>query len=343
MKHLRTPLVLAAILATLGGVAYWDEIASKKEEDQKKSQNKVFSGTWEPKVIRFQSHTDKTVTDVTLEKSDAGSWVITSPITTKADTYETAKLWETIRDYQFEKEITDSKERWAEFGLAEPKTTIELKNGDQTFSFYLGDKAPLGYSVYVRTSSSNKVMIGSQFVVMPFSKKLFDLRAKSIAEIPADTLAKLSYEAPSGPALNFEKKEGTWTLLGRTEQKVNPDSLLDFIATLNRENAVEFVDTPSADLQNALGRPVLPSKVIAKVRWELTSGGTGSLTFVENDEAVLAYEKLDLRVAKLRKEFGAKLVKTADDFLANGGQESHDSAGPKASEAIPPQPETKHM
>ena len=313
MKGLRTPLILVVVLTALGGVAYWDELATKKDDDAKKTKNKVFTADWEPTWIRYQNRSDGKSIDVTLEKPAGGTWLITAPIAVKADPYEVAKLWESVRDYQYEKEFSADKPRWKEFGLEAPKVSVELKNGDKTFALHMGEKAPVGYSVYTRSSTSDKVMLGSQFIVMPLSKTLFDLRQKSLADIAAETLSGLTYD-DAKTRIVLTKKDGAWVMTEPVASKADADAILDFVGMLTRENATEFVDLPSAELKQAITSLTPPMRLVTRVGWQDTAGVQHLLAIVENGESLLAYENIETRLMKLGKDSRGKFLKGADDF-----------------------------
>jgi hypothetical protein len=249
--------------------------------------------------------------EATLVKKD-GVWRMTAPVDTQAEAGNVDSLIKTVLEYTYAKTVTDKKEQWKDFGLEKPSRTITLKFADPAKSppltVYVGDKAPVGYNVYLRTSSSDTVYLGSQYLLTSSSKTLFDLRDKTVARIDEAPIKTLVYERKGHPSIELSKADGKYKVVKPQELESDSAEVRDFIEDLNSTKAVAFHDAPGTELQAAFAAPDY------KVTWVDEKGASGSLAFAEKDGKVFAAFDASQRVFQLGDDAKAKLAKELVDF-----------------------------
>jgi hypothetical protein len=324
MKRYRTALLLFAVLFALGGLATWDEWKTKQEDVEKKTKNRLTDAKIEDVVEVSYASTgaggeeegeapkpQASPLEATLVKKD-GVWRMTAPVDTLAEAGSIDSLIKTVLEYTYAKTVTDKKEQWKDFGLEKPSRTITLKFADPAknppLTVYVGDKAPVGYNVYLRTSASDTVYLGSQYLLTSSSKTLFDLRDKSVAKIDEAPIKTLVYERKGHPTIELSKADGKYKVVKPQELESDSAEVRDFVEDLNAAKAVAFHDAPGADLQAAFAAPDY------KVTWVDEKGASGSLAFAEKDGKVFAAFDASQRVFQLGDDAKAKVRKELVDF-----------------------------
>lgn len=321
--------ILLVGLIALGAIATWDEWQTKKDEKLKETTGLIVPDLKSEDVaaIRFLSlgdrdaggdkatkadataKTNEKPVDVKLVRKD-GQWVITSPISTTADTQIVSDLLKNILEYKSEKEVAGEQEKWADFGLKSPRRTIELETSSgKTITFMVGDNAPVGFSTYVATSASTKVFSGSQYIATATLKSLFDLRNKRVLSgfsTPDITGVAIS----SGKdATTLEKIDSSWQITAPTKAKADTVLVNNLIDDISGLRATEIKDEPDASLRalfqggKGLARITIQSSAL-KVTLRLAEQKTDLYATVEGQPAIY----------KLNAEVKSKIIKTEKEL-----------------------------
>ncbi len=295
MKNWRNVAILGFLLLALGGIASWDEWQSKKDKETESSKNRITSlkideidGLDYKRVVKtdttedpanqensFGNESDLDV-DVKIVKKN-GLWQIAAPFEYLADSTTIESLLKTLTDYAYTQEIPVGKERWAEFGLDQPQQIISLKssiNSSKSFTLYVGSKAPIGYNVYFRTSTEEKVFMGSQHLLVSGNKSLFDFRDKRVVNVDENSVSSILYERLSQPTIEIKKIDGTFLLSRPEESEADQSEVKDFLADINGLKTQGIDDNPKGDLVNAFLKPDII------VSWIQSPTETKTLKFV---------------------------------------------------------------
>ena len=273
-KKLRLIFVLFVALLALGGLASWDEWKSKKEAVAEKAKGKIVelkpddvtaldyasAGTdVVPLPQGGEAPPAKPVAASLVKQGDV--WRLEKPIAAPADAGSVVALAKAVADYTYSSVVAETKDKWADFGLATPQRTITLTYVEggkpQTFTVYVGNKAPIGYSVYVRTSlGGDKVYMGGQHLLLSTAKTLDDFRDKSFVKIDEKSIKSIIYAAKSQPSIGIEKgTDGHYVLTKPEVLESDDNEVRDFIDGLNQLRAESFVDAPNSDEVLAFNNP----------------------------------------------------------------------------------------
>lgn len=262
MKKYRLILVSLGLLALIGGVVYWDESQTEKENIAEQAKNKIVAFSAED-VLAIEL-SSKEFGNVKVEKKDS-RWSMTLPLTSAVDSQAIENLLKSVIDYKFEKSLGEKDAK--DFGLLEPQVKLQLALKDgKTSTLTLGDKVPVGYSIYFCTSDCKEVFVGSQHLLMSVNKKPSDLRDRTIFTYKTDEILSLSFKSPK-----------TDVFLTRTSEKENfkiekpiaaladKDGTEDFLSQLASTKATDFVDQPSREIETAFKTSKLAQlKLISK-------------------------------------------------------------------------------
>ncbi len=264
--------LLAVIVLALGGIATWDEWQTKKDKEAEANKNKITQMHLdEVNEINFHSEIDTTVpppednvqgvgnnsVDVTVAKVD-GLWRLKSPVDAVADAGTVENLIKTVTGYSYSKLVSDDQNRWSDFGLAKPKRTIKIKSNGKVpaeMTLFIGDKSPVGYEVYFRTSDSNKVYIGSQHILVSTTKTMVEFRDKTIVKLDDSKLTTIRYQRHDEPEIVLSKVEGQYKITAPEALQADAVAIREFIEELNNLRAANFVDAPEDGLKAALAIP----------------------------------------------------------------------------------------
>ena len=277
MRHWRIIAFLGVILVCLGGIATWDEWQTKKDKEAEKTKNRITSLKPEDIVeLDYQTLGDpnkdasssegagnepnenQSTLILTAVKKES-LWHISSPTTYPADQASIDSLLKTVTDYAYTQEIHADRSKWDDYGLENPPRTITLRAGgdakDQTFSIYIGSKAPIGYNVYFRTSVSDKIYMGSQHLLISTAKSLFDFQDKKIMKIEEKSLTSLIYDRQGQPSISIEKSGNAYAIKLPEAVEADMAEIKDFVGELNSLKAMSIDDHPSPPLILAFSKP----------------------------------------------------------------------------------------
>jgi len=271
-KKLKISGLLAVILLALGGVATWDEWQTKKDQELEENKNKLTKFRAED-VVDFQYHSEMDTTipvveddhsaqgvkpvDVEVTKVE-GLWRLKSPVDAPADAGTLDNLVKTVTGYSFAKVVSDDKSRWADYGLAHPKRFIRMRTSGQNpsdWTLFIGEKAPIGYEVYFRTSDSDKVYIGSQHILVSTTKTAAEFRDKTIVKIDESRLKSLRYQRRGEPEIVLPRVDGKYSIVAPEQLQADSVAVREFVEDLGNLRASNFVDTPDDTLKAALTMP----------------------------------------------------------------------------------------
>lgn len=326
LKQYRLALILVGVMGILAGVTFWDDWKTKKDEQVKSVENKLVTISEEQiSEVHYLSTGATDSFDKGADKSGGGSfeahlkkvngqWRLTSPIDLAADETSIKSLLTSLKDYKYDKAVSEDKSKWKDFGLdpAARKLTLTFTRDGKVeiLDIYIGAKAPVGYSAYVATSESSKVLIGSQHIVTATAKTLSDLRDKTVAMINEKDVSGLHIEIKGKPAVEIAKREGKYIITSPEPLAADEMAVKDLIEELGRTKASEFIDHPPADISAKFS----PSTAIAKITWTSTTGPAASLYFAEKEKALWAAYDAKSLLMKLPDDARPKILKSLNEL-----------------------------
>ncbi len=288
MNNKKLVLVLTLVLVGLGGLATWDEWQTKKDVEVEKGRNKVATFKLEDLTgIDYVSNgldADKPQVVLATLAKQGDAWRVTKPVDAAADVNVIKNLVSTVTDYAYSQVVAETKDKWAEYGLTQPTRTITFQIGGEkpsTFTLYVGAKAPVGYSVYFRTSQDDKVYAGSQHLLMSTGKSLGDFRDKIFVKADEATAKTLTYAQKGQAPFELGKTEGKWKIVKPETLEADDAEMREFFGGISQLRAESFVDQPSPTDQAAFQTPDY------EISWTSDAGLTTTLKIVEKSQQQL--------------------------------------------------------
>ncbi len=300
---------LCLIVLVLGGLATWDERETAKEKELEKTKNRLIEFKAEDAIGFSASLTPPggSPLTVSLVKGDSG-WVLEKPVNYPAEQSTVEAVIKTLAEFSYTKEITQDKSKWQEYGVdgGGPSLTI-LPKSAEPITVYLGKKAPVGYNAYYRASTSDKVFIGSQHLLVTFNKSLDDFRDKSFVKGLSQEIKFLSY-VHGREKLELKKDGQDFSLVTAVSFKLDQGSVREFLNDLSGIKANSFVDAPADDWQKLFLKPKV------EVSWAGQDGALRALKFVERDGKFYAAFDAKERIFEVSDDIKSKVSKNIQDF-----------------------------
>ena len=324
-SKLRLAAILAIVLVVLGSLASWDEWQTRKEKDAENNRNRLVS--FKPEDVVELEYFSNPETIENSDKSDGrlaaalpveisavkqgGGWQLLRPLQAPADISVIEALIKALTDYSYAKIITEDKSRWGDFGLAAPNRRIKLKiqgKAPAEITVFLGNKAPVGYEAYLRTSQRDSVLIGSQHLLLSTNKTLSDFRDKTLIKIDQAKVQSFSYHRLGEPLIELSQRDGKYFIVKPEQIDADSTSVRDFFDELNGIRIASFIDAPDEGTKALVNNPDVA------LSWINGPDSGITLKVVEHDGRLLAGIDPIERVYVLADDLKPKFKKGLVDF-----------------------------
>ena len=344
MKFIRTPLILAAVLLVLGGLATWDEWQTDKEQKEKAEASKL--ANLDAKQVRKITLVDRAEAAKTeenkaevveLEQVD-GVWRVVAPLETAADQREVSDFIRTVLEYKYEEIVVSAEAKnvkLEEFGLQEPRRLITLRAEDGgSYELRLGNNAPVGYSTYFQVRGARKrqrvmrsrkrqkvstsgasgqeqIYLGSQYVLNSTQKVLFNFRDKQLIALDVEKVAGVTFWHRESQAYELTRQDGRFQLVRPEPFKTAQQKVSEYVEAFDQVRAEKFIDTPDVEL---IKKFKTANKIVMSAVFEFSSGESKELTFVRDRGELLAAFAADKLVFGLPASFEEKVRDLSENF-----------------------------
>ncbi len=190
--------------------------------------------------------------EFTLEK-DGADWQITEPTKAAADTFEVDSLIRAFTEAQTHGQIDPSGSNAAATGLDKPRYHVELVAGSQTVKLAIGDKSPVGDTLYVQIDGKSKADLVPSDLSDKLSKGVDAYRKMNLVSATSDQIKQISITTPQ-QTIVLEKQGSIWQMVSPEKMPADDSAASDLVFALTGLRADSFVDpksVPSADISNA--------------------------------------------------------------------------------------------
>ncbi|RZA18760.1 MAG: DUF4340 domain-containing protein [Proteobacteria bacterium] len=289
LKRYATPIVLAVVLLGLGGLAYWDEKKTAKDKVVEEAKGKLFD--FNPAEIVSLDVTNATAEPKswTLTKDvEQKSWMVSTPISYKADGEGIDRLLKIILDAKSERAFDLGDRKSASFGFEPAQISYHLKDSKgKTWTFEIGGKSPTGYSSYAKVSGDTKIHLVNQYLFTATNKTLTDFRDKTLSIPPVAEIKQVDVLYAGDKPVTLVRREKDWAMTAPYAAKGDTLDINKWLSSWDNLRVADFIDAPGPDLRKAL--TVLGKGTKEIVRIQMTTDKTKKdLTIVENNEKMYA-------------------------------------------------------
>lgn len=309
-KQFRLPLALASALGLLAGLAYWDDWQTKKDEEVKKAEGQLFTFKQE-EVTEIEYHRvdaeKKQTYDIKAKRTGPGEWVLESPIQVKGDAMSIDNFLRQITEYQAEDRVPHKMEHLADYGLQDPSTKIKMIMKDKAVTLLLGNKTPVGYSMYSMVEGNQDVIVGSQYLLTAAVKTLHDFRNKALVDMLATDFSAIKVVRKNSVFDAAKDKDGSWKESNGT-MKLDQVAMAEFLSDLRGQNVQTFVDAPTPLDQEPFKKAKPDTTVV--ISFKNNAGASQTMTVVSAGEDTLVTFDANQQIFKLNKEAYSKFDRT---------------------------------
>jgi hypothetical protein len=198
-------------------VVYEKQIKVKKATEEDQSKRLVHFSKDEIQEIDITHSTD---TSFKLKRS-GDEWLLTSPIEDLADTGVVNSLLTTLTSSEQERIVEDDPKNLEVFGLEKPALIVRVaKDAATAQDIFVGGQTQVGFSVYVRTSTSKQVSKVNRSLLSSFQKSLFELRNKNLVTLKKSDLKEVEIHNSHGQTIVNRNSNDKW-ILGREGSPVD--------------------------------------------------------------------------------------------------------------------------
>ena len=293
-----------ALLCTLVGLAYWDKVETEKEASNQEHANRVLKTVSDNvQTIRFTGLEQQE--EILFQKDELG-WKIVEPLkgATQADVVQ--NLLKNLTELDYVRIVHRDPEGHKQFGLEPPRRTIELIGNKGSVKFFIGEKAPVGYSQYLATSESPNVYLVSQAIELMTKKSLNDFRSREILQHKVERVKRISYRARGQDEMVFTLEDGLWNFVSQANFDADPQKILEFVETIHRLNASGFADQISTKDES--------DETLVEVKLSLEDNTTVNLDLFSRGDEYLASVNNSQQFYFITDGAQASLIKKAEDF-----------------------------
>ncbi|RKU16050.1 hypothetical protein C6500_17910 [Candidatus Poribacteria bacterium] len=223
-----------------------------------------------PSVIKFNT---ETVSNIELASRDVdtasqpsslncekrnGTWFVTHPIETEADSQEIEDLLSELRALQvstFEADQAGANvsAQLEKSGLDSPRIQIKLTDGNNTYALDIGSEVlsenRTQRSVYVKSVHQQAIYTVSDDIYTLLNKSVFDLRDKRVIDFQRTDTIRVEIKQDQETTVCTKNYDNTWELQTPTgKMKADAKAVDDLLFGVDSLEAVAFVEGPVRNL-----------------------------------------------------------------------------------------------
>jgi hypothetical protein len=276
MNFLGKISLAAAAVAALGGVMYWDEYSTKKEEEQKSAQSKAL--TFEISQVRKLSLENESGKFVFERENATSDWKMLEPKAIRPDQDAVNNVLSSIQSLTVNSELKETEKftqgtEAAKYGLEKPRIAFDLTlEGNKTKKLHIGSDLGLGtksgeklnaISVYAFNPERKNLLVVGSTVVSAGKKTFADFRTRQVTDFKAAEAEKLVLTKNTGEKIEVTKADGKWKVKLPRELEADENNMslfLDRLSNLKAEKVTEQTEATPEKL--ATMNLVTPNAVI---------------------------------------------------------------------------------
>jgi hypothetical protein len=239
-------LVLLIVVFALGGFIYLYEIkGGAQREKAKESEGLIWK--IEDKNIR-QIELSSPGQHLAAARKDEKEWALTAPQALAADSEEIDRLARSAVTLRRENIVEQHAADLAKFGLNPAQTSLKFKTKDgKEYAINFGNNNPTGSSAYASFPGQKVVFLVSASAASSFSKKVDDLRNRTILNFEQPEVQSLSVNNPKGVFELIKDKDDRWWFKGIENRAADGPGVRGILSALSTGKIKEFFNDSTGD------------------------------------------------------------------------------------------------
>jgi len=236
-------LLLAGVLAGLGGYLYFVELPEQRTEVVTATQAKQILPFAEAQIsaVKIRSHSG----EVVLSQTPGQPWAITEPIHTDADQRQVQALLRALVTGKVTRLVETHPVSLTPFGLDHPSTVVTLTAGDRQETLSIGDAGPLSSTLYVLRASDESVLLTDLAPKDFLNRTLLSFRRKELLQFNQQETEQLRLTYPTTEMVLYayeEKPKKKWRIRYPIEAEADRTEIQALLFRLEDLKALAIVD-----------------------------------------------------------------------------------------------------
>jgi hypothetical protein len=317
----KTTIVIAILLALLGGYAYWFEYKGGQEREEAKEKEKTLFEVKKEDVARIQIEGIEKGPAI-LVPENKESWKLTRPLQTRADQATVDRIISSFEKVKYKEIIEEQPKDLGAYELEKPKMKVTLTlKGNVQRAVSIGAKNPIDNVYYIRLNNDPRVYLAEGQIGDLSSITLLELRDKKLTDISTEKVQSAVLKT-GDLDIEFQKQNEVWKMIKPVQSPASDAEVSSLLSSLEGLRATEFVDAPSADLSEyGLKQPVATIELVMEkgLRQKLEFGKTEDQTYcrIEGNPSIAAVgDTLDSVFDKKLEDWREKKVLVFNRFDA---------------------------
>ena len=288
----KTTIVIAILLALLGGYAYWFEYKGGQRKEEAKEKEKTLFEIKKEDVTQIEIEGISTQ-PVVIVRAGKEDWKLTQPIQTKADQSTVDRILSNSEKVKFREIIEEQPKDLKPYELDQPKMTIRISlKGNTRKAVSIGAKNPVDNVYYIRVENDPRIYLTDSSLGDLANTTLMDLRDKKLTDFNAEKVESLGLKT-TDMEIRFAKQNAVWKITNPVKSPASDSEVTSLISTLESLRATRFVDNPAPELKEyALDKPSVSVELVLEkgLRQRIDCGKTSDETYcrIEGNPAIAA-------------------------------------------------------
>jgi len=279
--QLRKTFFALAILAIVGGLAYYSSLQPAPEKG-----HKLFAIAASD-IAQIEMRGPGR--DLVIQRGAPGLWQIVKPVRAEADNTTADALAAALANLEIIETVDDHPADLAPFGLENPAATVTVTTRGKRVlpGVELGGNTPIGGNSYIKTTTGPAVLLVAPGFAAQASKSLNDVRSRVLFGFTADQIKRVVIGHADGSQMELVHSFNGWTITKPTNYPADPAAvrkLLDALATMR---IADFADEHPTDLSSyGLEQPSLTIELYGDKATDRESLAVGIKQPVAGSDAV---------------------------------------------------------
>jgi hypothetical protein len=192
------------------------------------------------------------------------NWWMTQPVDSAVDSSAVDSVVFRSSSARIDKTLTPAAEQLAQFGLKEPKVTLQLKLKNGAHNVRFGEKDFTGSNVYAILDDRKDVAVVSAELLDTVTKPALDYRDRKIASVNEDDIVRIRVKNRHQSMLAEKNSAGSWIVREPAAQQGRELIASRVLLTLENGLAVDIIDQPTAAQRARLAHPEVEIELTGK-------------------------------------------------------------------------------
>ena len=247
MKAKNTLILLAVLVAIVAYVYFYEIKGGEERKKEKEAASELLPIKKEDVSGLILERPAENIKIKAVKKDD--QWEITEPVKTAGDRFAIEGVINSVLNSKIERVVAKDTASLKDFGLKPPEAVLILieKSGKKD-TVSIGSKNPTNAYLYIRRDHRPKVELTSASMSYQTSKKLIDLRDKTVLKFENENVERLVLKTKTGRFV-LEKSGDTWQITSSIRKSADKSEVEKLLNKVKNARVNKFVVEKAVDLQ----------------------------------------------------------------------------------------------